>query len=180
VRKANSSFVFVFLFPFLITFVEDSGKSTLGSSLAKSLDLVFVEADDFHSAENKAKMGEGKPLTDEDRMPWLEALNQEMLRHSKRGGCVLACSALKKKYREVIFRGVDRKSTSIIFCHGQQECLEARLNARVGHFAKSSLLKSQLEILEEPDANEAFLVVRIRCEDSPEEQLQAAKRELIR
>lgn len=131
--------------------VAGSGKSTLGAALAKELDWDFFEADDFHSAENIAKMSAGIPLTDSDRAPWLAALNRQLLaaldadRHF-----VLACSALKKKYRARLLEGIDE--AEIVYLKGSQELLLSRLSTREGHFMKPEMLMSQLAALEEPRA----------------------------
>lgn len=160
----------------LVMGVCGSGKSTLGSALAQLNHVAFVEADDFHSRENKEKMAKNIPLTDEDRAGWLEALNREMSRHES--GCVVACSALKAKYRQVLFRGTDWSKTAIVWIHGSEETLRHRLDARQGHFVSAGLLKSQLEILEEPSEKEAATVVKIKCEDEPALQLSAAVKAL--
>lgn len=135
---------------FLIMGVSGSGKSTLGRALAQELGWDFYDADDFHSAENIAKMSAGIPLTDSDRAPWLEALNQLLLStlmdaHHP----VLACSALKEKYRICLLAGVE--GMAVIYLKGSYEEVRSRLMAREGHYMKENLLRSQFDALEEPN-----------------------------
>lgn len=142
---------------FLIMGVSGSGKSTLGKALAQELGWDFFDADDFHSAENIAKMSAGIPLTDSDRAPWLEALNQLLLsnlmdaRHP-----VLACSALKENYRTRLLEGVE--GMAVIYLKGSYEEVRSWLMAREGHYMKENLLRSQFDALEEPE-NAIFLDV---------------------
>ncbi len=134
---------------FLIMGVSGSGKSTLGLALALELGWDFYDADDFHPAENITKMASGIPLTDSDREPWLDLLNKKLLatlqvnRHP-----ILACSALKEKYRQRLLRNVD--GMAILLLRGSYETIRTRLAARAGHFMKDTLLQSQFEALEEP------------------------------
>ena len=129
--------------------VSGSGKSTLGLALALELGWDFCDADDFHPASNIAKMASGVPLTDADRKPWLDSLNQTLLatlqmnRHP-----ILACSALKEKNRQRLLRNVD--GMAILYLRGSSEIIRTRLAARAGHFMKETLLQSQFEALEEP------------------------------
>ncbi len=129
--------------------VSGSGKSTLGLALALELGWDFHDADDFHPAANIAKMASGVPLTDADREPWLDSLNEKILatlqvnRHP-----ILACSALKEKYRQRLLRNV--KGISILYLRGSYETIRPRLASRAGHFMKETLLYSQFEALEEP------------------------------
>ena len=129
--------------------VSGSGKTTLGIALAHELGWDFFDADDFHSAGNIAKMASGTPLTDSDREPWLGALNQQLLASLKANRHpVLACSALKEKYRMRLMKDVE--GVAIIYLKGSYERLWSRLSARQGHFLKENLLQSQFEALEEP------------------------------
>ena len=142
---------------FLIMGVSGSGKSTLGKALAQKLGWEFFDADDFHSVENIAKMSAGIPLTDLDRAPWLEALNNLLLStlldaHHP----VLACSALREKYRTRLLAGVE--GMTVIHLKGSYEVIRSRLMAREGHYMKDSLLQSQFDALEEPE-NAIFLDV---------------------
>ncbi len=135
---------------FLIMGVSGSGKSTLGRALAQKLGWEFLDADDFHSPENIARMAAGIPLTDSDRSPWLEALNHLLL--STLGNThhpVLACSALKEKYRTRLLKGVE--GMVLIYLKGSYELVRTRLLAREGHYMKDNLLRSQFDALEEPE-----------------------------
>ncbi len=128
--------------------VTGTGKSSIGRRLARSLDQPFIEGDDFHSSASIEKMRSGVPLTDEDRAPWLDRLNRELLRHHS-SGAVLACSALTESSRRRLTAAVE--DVRFVFLRGDEHLLRSRLEARRGHFAKANLLDSQLETLEEPD-----------------------------
>jgi len=126
-----------------------SGKSTVGKRIAAELGWAFVEGDAHHPATNVAKMAAGVPLTDDDRRPWLEALADEIRLHSDSNeSTVLACSALRRAYRDVL-----RSAGSTVFfvhLHGDRAVLLKRLTSRMGHFLPPSLLDSQLLALEPP------------------------------
>ena len=128
--------------------VTGTGKSTIGKRLASSLDLPFIEGDDFHDPANVDKMRRGVPLTDEERVPWLDRLNVELRAHV-RSGAVLACSALTKAARRRLTVDVD--DVRFVLLRGDEGLLRARLQTRKGHFVSVNLLASQLETLEEPD-----------------------------
>jgi gluconokinase len=139
--------------------VSGSGKSTLGALLAERLRCPFLEGDSFHSNANVEKMRHGTALTDLDRWPWLDALGGAIGDIVKRGGpCVAACSALKRSYRE---RLADAADTPLLFALLDMERgeLERRLDNRPGHYMPSSLLDSQLRILERPATDETALVI---------------------
>lgn len=127
--------------------VQGSGKTTVGQALAARLGWKFADADDFHSEANKQKMAAGIALTDEDRSPWLAAIRAVMEQADHDGrSLVMACSALKEKYREqLLFPGV-----RVVYLHGSHELIASRLQARHGHYAKLDLLPSQFAQLEEP------------------------------
>ncbi len=130
--------------------VSGCGKSTVGRSLSKVTGFAFYDADDFHPRSNVEKMRQGVPLTDADRQPWLEALAQFLGQKSKKGeSVVLACSALKERYRAVLSSG--QPSIKFVFLDGSSEIIEARLKAREGHFMPVGLLDSQLQALEIPE-----------------------------
>lgn len=131
--------------------VSGSGKTTVGRLLAERLGGRFFDADDFHPAANRRKMAAGEPLTDADRRPWLEELARLRDRVLARGErAVLACSALKRSYRETLRRGALRE---VAFVHltGPRQVLAERLDGRTGHFMPADLLDSQLAILETPE-----------------------------
>lgn len=146
---------------YVVMGVAGSGKSLIGSQFARALDVEFVEGDDFHSAQNIERMAAGIPLTDEDRADWLRALAFR-LRVTKNAGAgvVIACSALKRAYRDVLRAGAS--DVRFIFLEGPRELIAKRLADRGGHFMRPAMLDSQFEILEEPDAEEDAWVCDIR------------------
>jgi gluconokinase len=134
---------------FLIMGVSGSGKSTLGMALAQLLGWEFFDADDFHSPENIVRMAAGIPLSDSDRAPWLDALNHLLLSSLRNARHpVLACSALKEKYRIRLLDGVE--GMAVIHLKGNYELVRSRLLAREGHYMRENLLQSQFDALEEP------------------------------
>src|SRR5580692_1009969 len=126
----------------LVMGVTGSGKTTVGKMLASRLGWVFLDADNFHSAENVEKMRRGVPLSDMDREPWLAAIHAELV---KRAGenvdVVLACSALKQSYRERLGAGVELR---IVYLKGTYEEIAARLQRRTGHFAGKGIVGAVL------------------------------------
>ena len=124
--------------------VAGSGKTTVGVILAHQLGVPFADADDFHSDEAKAKMAAGHALTDDDRAPWLLRLADWLADES--GGCVLACSALKRRYRDVL----RSRSPQLAFLHlaGNPAVVTARVAHRKGHYMPASLVQSQYDALE--------------------------------
>jgi gluconokinase len=132
-----------------------SGKSTIGMALAADLGWAFVDGDDHHPAGNVQLMREGQPLSAQDRAPWLRALHDIIARRlDRREHAVMACSALKAAYRDVL-RGVLRP-VRFVYLHADRELLAARLAARPHHFAGPALLDSQLADLEAPDDDAAI------------------------
>ncbi|TGE08850.1 gluconokinase [Hymenobacter fodinae] len=129
--------------------VSGSGKTTVGQLLAERLGLPFHDADDFHSAANIAKMRGGTPLTDDDRKEWLNQLAASIREWSHTAGAVLACSALKEKYRQQ-FNEAATHPIQWVFLDGSEELLSERLRARKGHYMTQQLLASQLSTLEPP------------------------------
>lgn len=129
--------------------VSGSGKTAVGQLLAKRLGWPFVDADDLHPAESVGKMAAGVALTDEDRLPWLLSVRDVIAEHTGSGlSAVVACSALKERYRELLANG--RDDVRLVYLHGSPDVLERRLRDRRGHFLDPSLLASQLETLEPP------------------------------
>ena len=144
----------------IVAGVSGSGKTTVGALLAGQLGWRFADADDFHPAANVAKMRAGVPLTDEDRWPWLQAIADEIDRVCKAGErAVIACSALKHAYRDILVHG--RDDVRIVFLEGTQDLIAHRLAARKGHFMPPGLLTSQFRTLEPPGANEHPVTVSI-------------------
>jgi len=140
--------------------VAGSGKSTIAENLAKRLGWTYEDGDKFHPASNVAKMSAGHPLTDEDRWPWLQAIADEIDRVCKAGEhVVMACSALKRSYRDVLVHG--RRDVRIVYLNGTQELIAGRLAARKGHFMPPGLLASQFKTLEPPGADENPVIVSI-------------------
>jgi gluconokinase len=138
--------------------VSGSGKTTVGKILADRLDWPFVDGDSLHPAANIAKMRAGVPLTDADRWPWLEALAAVLDERIAAGrSAVVACSALKRSYRDLLLAG--RPAVRMVFLDADRDLLAARLAARHGHFFRADLLDSQFADLEKPQPAEHILVV---------------------
>ena len=132
----------------MIMGVTGSGKTTVGELLAAKIQFKFVDADGFHSPANIQKMSAGIPLTDADREPWLRSIHTAVAEWvSEERNVVLACSALKKSYREEIYSAPPLK---IVYLQGSFEFISARLRERHGHFADESILAGQFADLEEP------------------------------
>ena len=129
--------------------VSGSGKTTVGKLLAEALGAEFVEGDAYHPPTNVEKMRRGIPLDDADRRPWLEALSKEIERWlGEARTVVLACSALKQSYRDMLAKG--RPEVYFVYLKGEEPLLRARLERRRGHYMPASLLASQIAALEEP------------------------------
>jgi gluconokinase len=140
--------------------VSGSGKSTIAEKLAERLGWDFEDGDGFHPAANVAKMSAGLPLTDDDRWPWLQAIADEIDRVVAAGRrIVVACSALKRAYRDVLVHG--RADIRIIYLDGRRELIAERMQARKGHFMPTTLLDSQFKTLEPPASDENPITVSI-------------------
>lgn len=138
--------------------VSATGKSTVGAALAERLSVRFQDADDLHSDANRAKMTAGTPLTDEDRWPWLDTIGGAFADAVDRG-LVLACSALRRAYRDRI-RAV-APGVVFVHLHGSRELLRSRAQARTDHFMPASLLDSQLDTLEDLQPDERGFTVTV-------------------
>ncbi len=154
--------------PIIVMGVSGCGKTTVGSALAARLNATFLDADDFHPEANVAKMRAEIPLNDEDRAPWLATLNRELKERGQRGErVVLACSALKEKYRATI--AATMPHAQWMFLDGSFELIASRMRERPNHYMPEALLRSQFEAMERPgDAT------TISIELSPDEQVAVA------
>ncbi len=149
-----------------------SGKTVIGQMLAKKLGFEFADSDKYHSAANKEKMQNGTPLNDEDRYSWLVACSgvlDQWLADGKSG--ILACSALKEKYREILIHQPDR--TYVLFLNGSYELISGRLAERQHEFMNPALLRSQFDTLEEPKN-----AINLDITPMPEEIVESASKKL--
>ena len=137
--------------------VSGCGKSVVGESLALKLGLRFIEGDQFHSPENKNKMESGIPLNDVDRMGWLNQLGK--LASKSDEPLIISCSALKKRYREILCSG--GANCLFVHLHAPQDIIEPRIKARKGHFFDPRLLKSQFDTLEPLQTDEPGFEVNV-------------------
>ena len=140
--------------------VSGSGKTTIGTLVAHELGVQFIDGDSLHPLENVQKMAAGTPLDDDDRWPWLESVGRTLHEHGeRREGLVVACSALKRAYRERI----RSQAPSALFLHldGTLEVLTRRIEGRSGHFMPAALLESQIETLEPLAQEEGGYVLNI-------------------
>jgi gluconokinase len=156
--------------------VSGCGKTTVGRVLAGWLDWPFTDGDLLHPAANIAKMARGEPLTDEDRMPWLRAIAERLDAWiAADQPALLACSALKRHYREMLLDG--RPAAKMAFLRIDRQAAAQRLASRHGHFFKPQLLDSQFADLESPGPDEAAVVV-LPSEERPEETARQVIRRL--
>lgn len=146
----------------LVMGVSGCGKTTVAAGVAERLGWTLLEGDTFHPPANVAKMASGTPLTDDDRWPWLRAIAAEAARHDN---AVVACSALKRAYRDILRPDV------LVYLQGTKYLIAERLRARKGHFMPPTLLDSQFATLEPPATDECPIVVPI---DRPAAELIAA------
>jgi gluconokinase len=140
--------------------VSGSGKSTIASLLAARLGWEYADGDWFHPAANVEKMHAGHPLTDEDRWPWLRAIAAWIDETRAKGGhAVIACSALKRAYRDILIGS--RRDVGLVYLKGEHDLIARRLSLRNGHFMPPALLDSQFAALEEPGPDEHPVTVAI-------------------
>ena len=151
--------------------VSGSGKTTIGKLLSQKTGIPFFDGDDFHSLTNKEKMNSGQPLTDDDRKDWLMQLNRLANEQAKLQGAIIACSALKEKYRNVLGEGISE--IKWIFLQGSYEEIHERLKKRTGHYMPVQLLNSQIESLEVP-----VNALSINIENSPEKIVEVIEQYL--
>ncbi len=145
---------------YVIMGVSGAGKTVVGERLADALHIGFVEGDRLHPPENVARMSAGIPLTDEDRQGWLETIAGRLREARAKGvGLVVACSALKRRYRDVL-RAAD-PNVRFIHLAGARPLLAERLDRRAGHFMPPTLLASQFDALQPPDADEGAWTVDV-------------------
>lgn len=140
--------------------VSSSGKSTIAKALAERLGWRFADGDDFHPKANVEKQRQGQPLTDDDRWPWLQSIADEIDRATASGEkIVIACSALKRAYRDLLLHG--RDDIRIVYLNGSRELIAKRMAARKNHFMPPTLLDSQFRTLEVPGPDERPITVSI-------------------
>ena len=133
--------------------VSGSGKTVIGKALAPKLNAEFIDGDNLHSQRNVDKMAAGIPLTDEDRLDWLKLIAKVGHDHAAHGTtCIIACSALKKKYRDIL--RANNPSMRFIYLKGSYDLIYSRISKRLHQYMPTSLLESQFNTLEEPQADE--------------------------
>ena len=142
--------------------VSGTGKTTIGNLLSQKIHIPFFDADDLHSPANKEKMRSGQPLNDEDRQEWLQKIHELAIEHMQLNGAIIACSALKEKYRTILNDKIQEPLW--IFLQGSYEMIYRRLKERKGHYMPASLLQSQFDNLEIPNN-----AVKISIENTPGE-----------
>jgi gluconokinase len=140
--------------------VSGSGKTTIAEEIARREGWELLEGDDFHPPANIAKMKSGVPLTDDDRWPWLRAIAAAIDERRKRGeSVVVACSALKRAYRDILANG--HADVVVVYLQGSSALIADRIAARKHHFMPAKLLESQFADLEEPTQDEHAIIVSV-------------------
>lgn len=153
--------------------VSGVGKSTIGLFLANKLDIPFFDGDDFHPESNVKKMTNGEALNDEDRLGWLQTLNNLAVKHlNNKSSCVSVCSALKQAYRDILNQKIEQNS-EWVFLQGSYSQIKERIDNRKNHYMNSNLLKSQFDILEEPKN-----AIKIEVNKSPENIVEIIKNKI--
>lgn len=142
---------------FIFMGVSSTGKTSVGTEVARRLGIKIIDGDDLHPRTNILKMAQGQPLNDQDRAPWLERINDATFSLEQKSEVgIIVCSALKKKYRDQIRHGNDQ--VKFVFLHGSFDLILERMQQRQGHFMKVDMLKSQFATLEVPQADETDVI----------------------
>lgn len=142
---------------FIFMGVSSTGKTSVGTEVARRLGIKIIDGDDLHPRTNILKMAQGQPLNDQDRAPWLERINDATFSLEQKSEVgIIVCSALKKKYRDQIRHGNDQ--VKFVFLHGSFDLILERMQQRQGHFMKMDMLKSQFATLEVPQADETDVI----------------------
>jgi gluconokinase len=163
--------------PLVVMGVSGSGKTTVGVRLARACGLDFIDGDDLHTPEARAKMGAGHALTDEDRWPWLDRIGATLADASAHpAGLIIACSALRRVYRDRIRKEVG-SPLRFLFLDGEKALMRARVAGRKGHYMPASLIDSQFATLETPTPDETD-VVRLAADADLDEALPGLIRQL--
>ena len=143
---------------FILMGVSGSGKSVVANQVSHQLNTAFLDGDFLHPRANILKMAEGHPLNDDDRLPWLQALNDAAFAMQRTQAIsIIVCSALKKHYRDILRQGND--NLRFVYLKGDFDTIESRLKARKGHFFKPQMLVTQFATLEEPGSDETDVLV---------------------
>jgi len=143
---------------FVLMGVSGSGKSAVANAVAYQLKAAFLDGDFLHPRANIQKMSEGHPLNDDDRRPWLQAINDAAFAMQRTNDIsLIVCSALKKQYRDILRKG--NENLSFVYLKGDYDTIESRLRARKGHFFKPQMLVTQFETLQEPGLDEGNVLI---------------------
>ena len=159
---------------YVVMGVAGCGKTTVARMLSEALGVGCYEADDYHTPANVEKMRNAAPLTTEDRLPWLGRLAEEIGRWANCGGAVLACSALRKSYRDILRSGAEGKVV-FIYLKGSKDLIVERMKERAGHFFPLELLDSQFEALQEPQS-----AITVDLDSTPEPICENVVRQICR